>query len=100
MASRMLFTASARVLPCEIHPGKVGASAMNTPSSSFVMRTRNFIARLYAEITYSMPNSFHRRVTCSFVLLSMVISSGQGRVKPSFAHLRVPSIPILDPKFG
>jgi hypothetical protein len=29
-----------------------------------------------------------------------LISSGQGRVKPSEGHLRVASTPILEPKLG
>jgi hypothetical protein len=50
---------------------------------------------------HSNPNSFasffHLLSTRALVLESMRISSGQGRVKPSLAHLRVASMPIFDP---
>ncbi len=53
---------------------------------------------------YSSPNSlaraFHLRSTSAFVLASITISSGQGRVKPSVGHFLVASIPIFDPKFA
>src|SRR5215472_2736467 len=48
----------------------------------------------------SIPNSFHFLSTSALVLASMRISSGQGRVKPSLAHLRVAPMPIFDPKLG
>ncbi len=51
-------------------------------------------------LLHPSPNSFHRFVTRSFVSGSIVISSGQGRVKPSLGHLRVASTPILEPKSG
>ncbi len=50
---------------------------------------------------HSIPNSFasafHLLSTRDFVLASITISSGQGRVKPSVGHLRVASMPILEP---
>lgn len=56
--------------------------------------------RLFAN-SYSIPNSFasafHLPSTSARVLASIVISSGQGRVKPSVDHLRVASIPIFEP---
>src|SRR5262249_28695794 len=51
-------------------------------------------------ISYSIPNSFHFLSTSARVFSSIRISSGQGRVKPSAGHLRVASIPILEPKLG
>src|SRR6185437_6004004 len=54
--------------------------------------------------TYSIPNSlhstFHLLSTRALVFASIRISSGQGRVKPSLDHLRVASMPILEPKLG
>jgi len=41
--------------------------------------------------------SFHFLSTSALVFSSISISSGQGRVKPSLAHLRVASIPIFEP---
>ena len=52
------------------------------------------------KVDYSIPRSFHFLSTAALVLSSMRISSGQGRVKPSVGHLRVASIPILEPKLG
>src|ERR1700731_2448089 len=53
---------------------------------------------------YSIPSSFasvfHLLFTRDLVFSSIRISSGQGRVKPSLAHLRVASMPIFEPKFG
>jgi hypothetical protein len=49
---------------------------------------------------YSIPNSFHIRSTFAFTSADILISAGQGRVKPSVGHLRVASIPILGPKLG
>ena len=50
---------------------------------------------------YSTPSSFarafHLLSTNAFVFASITISSGQGRVKPSVGHLRVASMPILEP---
>ena len=50
---------------------------------------------------HSIPNSFtsfaHLLSTSVLVLASMTISSGQGRMKPSLAHLRVASMPIFEP---
>src|ERR1017187_3921526 len=43
MASLMLTSASARVLPCEMQPGSEGHSATNTPSSSASITTRYFM---------------------------------------------------------
>jgi len=41
------------------------------------------------------PSFGHRASTFFFVSRSILISSGQGRVKPSLGHLRVKSTPIL-----
>src|SRR5437762_13923802 len=43
MASLMLATASARVLPCEMQPGSAGHSATKIPSSSGSITTRYFM---------------------------------------------------------
>src|SRR6266511_2115093 len=48
MASRMWAIASSRVLPWEMHPGRAGHSATNTPSSSGSMVTRNFMPLRYS----------------------------------------------------
>ena len=49
----------------------------------------------------SIPNSlaraFHLPSTNALVFASITISSGHGRVKPSVAHFRVASMPILEP---
>jgi len=45
-----------------------------------------------------IPKLFQRDATRALVCSSTSISSGQGRAKPSVAHLRVASIPILEPK--
>src|SRR4051794_8547177 len=45
MASLMFSSASDRVFPSEIHPGKLGTSATNTPSSSGSMMTRYFMEK-------------------------------------------------------
>jgi hypothetical protein len=45
----------------------------------------------------SFARAFHLLSTSAFVLASMTISSGQGLVKPSVGHLRVASMPILEP---
>src|ERR1700690_2579173 len=47
MASLMFSTASDRVRPSEMQPGKVGHSATNTPSSSGSTCTRNFMGIPY-----------------------------------------------------
>lgn len=52
---------------------------------------------LSAPKTYSNPNSFQRLVTRSLISGDILISSGQGRVKPSVGHFRVASMPILEP---
>src|ERR1051326_5155777 len=49
---------------------------------------------------HSIPSSFHFFSTSALVFSSIRISSGQGRVNPSVGHLRVASIPILEPKFA
>src|SRR6267142_674845 len=56
--------------------------------------------RMRSRRSYSIPKSFHFLSTCALVFSSIRISSGQGRVKPSVGHLRVASIPILEPKLG
>jgi len=53
--------------------------------------------RDYGGIAYSRPNSFHFLFTSALVFSSIRISSGQGRLKPSLAHLRVASMPIFEP---
>ena len=62
---------------------------------------RPFCSRGSAGNNYCIPSSFasafHLLSTSSFVLASIRISSGQGRVKPSVGHFRVASIPIFDP---
>jgi len=45
----------------------------------------------------SLANAFHFPFTTALVFSSIRISSGQGRVKPSLAHLRVASTPIFEP---
>src|SRR5260221_6813886 len=47
MASLMLPSASARVLPCEMQPGSAGHSATNTPSSSGSITTRYFMLLIW-----------------------------------------------------
>src|SRR5437588_12986636 len=54
----------------------------------------------YHSIPNSLAKAFHFESTSDFVFASMVISSGQGRAKPSVDHLRVASTPILEPSFG
>src|SRR5215469_4761923 len=45
----------------------------------------------------SLANAFHLLSTRAFVVVSMTISSGHGREKPSAGHFRVASMPIFDP---
>src|SRR5207245_11376472 len=51
----------------------------------------------YHSIPNSLAKAFHFESTSDFVFASMLISSGQGRAKPSVDHLRVASTPILEP---
>ena len=46
------------------------------------------------------PNCFHNASILFFTSGSILISSGQGRVKPSEGHLHVASTPIFEPKLG
>src|SRR5579859_1997772 len=48
-------------------------------------------------VPYSIPRLFHFLSIIALISGSMMISSGQGREKPSVDHLRVASIPILEP---
>ena len=43
------------------------------------------------------PREDQREATRFFVASSIKISSGHGRVNPSVSHLRVASMPILEP---
>ena len=48
-------------------------------------------------ILNSFASDFHLLSTNAFVLQSITILSGQGRVKPSVGHLRVALMPIFEP---
>jgi hypothetical protein len=78
---------TAEALPSHDHEAGFQYCILARPSTSAD-------ARAY---TYSMPSSFHFLSTSALVFSSIRISSGQGRVNPSLAHLRVASIPIFDP---
>jgi len=56
--------------------------------------------RYPASDSYLSPRVAHIASTFFFTSGSILISSGQGRVKPSEGHLRVASTPILEPKLG
>src|SRR5690606_11882161 len=57
-------------------------------------------ARRRSPLHRSIPNLGHSSSTFFFTASSISIRSGHGRVKPSSGHLRVPSMPILDPNPG
>ena len=57
----------------------------------------NPLARGWCPWPYSIPKLFHFLSIMALMFRLMVISSGQGREKPSVDHLRVASMPILEP---
>jgi len=75
--------------------GCVGRSASSPDSLRTWRRQRESVEN--QTIPSSLASAFHLLSTSAFVFASITISSGQGRVNPSLAHLRVASIPIFEP---
>src|SRR5438552_8132716 len=86
-------------------PGPVFAQAVDfIPIRSICHNHPGQNATLEVELrnrAHSIPSSFasafHLLSTSDLVFSSIRISSGQDRLKPSLDHLRVASIPILEP---
>jgi hypothetical protein len=72
-------------------------AAKNATLELELEKRRAFQVRLFHSIPSSLARLFHLPSMSALVLESMVISSGHGRVNPSVDHLRVASIPILEP---
>ena len=61
-----------------------------------LIKVLRVVANFAAPSAYS-PARFHRSSTRRFTSSDMAITPGQGRVKPSSGHLRVASMPTLEP---